>query len=79
MPRGGDPTAERRCIACGRIGEQSSFRRFAVDETGAVVADQRRELPSRGAYVCDDACLAAATKRRAWGRAFRRAVTPPGP
>ena len=39
--------------------------------------DAARELASRGAYVCDDDCLAEAGKRRAWGRAFRRAVKPP--
>ena len=40
--------------------------------------DDERRLASRGAYVCDEECLAEATRRRAWGRAFRRAVTPPG-
>jgi hypothetical protein len=70
-------TPRRKCIACGRIGEQSSFRRFAVDEEGRVIEDQARALASRGAYVCGDDCLAEATKRRAWGRAFRREVTGP--
>ena len=54
------------------------MRRFAAGTDGAVVPDDERLLPSRGAYVCDDGCLAEATRRKAWGRAFRRAVTPPG-
>lgn len=71
-------TPRRRCIGCGRIRPQAELRRFAVDAEGRVVEDRARRLASRGAYVCDDACLAEATRRRAWGRAFRRAVTPPG-
>ena len=39
--------------------------------------DPERRLPSRGAYVCDDECEAEATRQRAWGRAFRRAVKAP--
>ena len=57
---------------------QAELRRFAVGEDGTVVRDQERRLESRGAYVCGDDCLAEATRRRAWGRAFRRAVSAPG-
>jgi uncharacterized protein len=67
----------RRCIGCGRIRPQAELRRFAAGADGVVVPDQERRLPSRGAYVCDDACAAEATRRRAWGRAFRRAVKAP--
>ena len=76
MSRGGDPP-RRRCIGCGRIRPQSELRRFAAGEDGVVVPDPERRLASRGAYVCDDDCAAEATRRRAWGRAFRRAVNPP--
>ena len=64
-------------MGCGRIRPQSELRRFAADADGVVVPDPERRLPSRGAYVCDDACAAEATKRRAWGRAFRRSVKAP--
>ena len=64
-------------MGCGRVRPQAELRRFAADPEGRVVEDAARRLASRGAYVCDDACLEQATKRRAWGRAFRRAVTPP--
>ncbi len=64
-------------MACGRRAPKGALRRFAA--RGATLeADPAQRLPGRGAYVCDDACLAEATRRRAWGRAFRRAVTPPG-
>ncbi len=65
-------------MGCGRIRPQSELRRFAADAEGRVVPDQERRVPSRCAYVCDDACAAEATRRRAWGRAFRRAVQAPG-
>ncbi|HEX8086712.1 MAG TPA: YlxR family protein [Solirubrobacteraceae bacterium] len=65
-------------MGCGRIRPQAELRRFAADAEGRVVPDDERRLASRGAYVCDEDCLAEATRRRAWGRAFRRAVTPPG-
>jgi predicted RNA-binding protein YlxR (DUF448 family) len=41
-----------------------------------VVADPEGRLPGRGAYVCDAACARRAIERRAFGRAFRRAVPP---
>jgi predicted RNA-binding protein YlxR (DUF448 family) len=40
-----------------------------------VVADPGGSLPGRGAYVCDAACLRTAIERRAFARAFRRAVS----
>jgi predicted RNA-binding protein YlxR (DUF448 family) len=39
-----------------------------------VVADPRARLGGRGAYVCGPACAREAIRRRALGRAFRRAV-----
>jgi predicted RNA-binding protein YlxR (DUF448 family) len=40
-----------------------------------VVADPTAKLPGRGAYVCGAACARAAIDRRAFARAFRRAVS----
>jgi uncharacterized protein len=40
-----------------------------------VVADPGGSLPGRGAYVCDAACARTAVERRAFARAFRRAVS----
>jgi hypothetical protein len=55
------------------VADQDTLRRYALVD-GTVVPDDARALPGRGAYVCDDACLEQATKRRAWARAFRRPV-----
>jgi hypothetical protein len=41
---------------------------------GNVVVDERATLPGRGAYVCTPACAEQAIRRKALGRAFRRAV-----
>jgi predicted RNA-binding protein YlxR (DUF448 family) len=40
-----------------------------------VVADPGGSLPGRGAYVCGAACARSAIERRAFARAFRRAVS----
>jgi predicted RNA-binding protein YlxR (DUF448 family) len=65
-------------VACGRRAPKAALRRF-VAPGGALVADPAQRLPGRGAYVCDDACLVQALRRRAFHRAFRRPVAPPGP
>jgi predicted RNA-binding protein YlxR (DUF448 family) len=51
--------------------------RLALDEDGRVVADPTAALSGRGAYVCGPACAATAIRRRAFARAFRRAVSVP--
>jgi predicted RNA-binding protein YlxR (DUF448 family) len=40
-----------------------------------VVVDPTAALPGRGAYVCNAACARTAVERRAFARAFRRAVS----
>jgi uncharacterized protein len=40
-----------------------------------VVVDRAGRLPGRGAYVCSRSCAERALRRRALGRAFRRAVS----
>jgi predicted RNA-binding protein YlxR (DUF448 family) len=39
------------------------------------VVDPSAALPGRGAYVCSRACAEQALRRKALGRAFRRAVS----
>jgi len=66
----------RTCIGCRATAEQAELRRYVLVD-GAVVRDDERRLPGRGAYLHDDeACREQADRRRAWGRAFRRRVTP---
>ncbi|HYO57931.1 YlxR family RNase P modulator [Archangium sp.] len=61
----------RSCIGCGARRVQEELTRLAVGPEGAVVVDRARRLPGRGAYLCGAGCLAAAVKRKAFGRAFR--------
>jgi predicted RNA-binding protein YlxR (DUF448 family) len=61
-------------VACGRRAPKPTLTRVALSE-GRVVADPSATLPGRGAYVCGPACARAAIERRAFARAFRRAVS----
>ena len=61
----------RSCIGCGTRRSQAELIRLGVGPEGGVVVDGRRRLPGRGAYLCGAGCLAAAVKRKAFGRAFR--------
>jgi uncharacterized protein len=61
-------------VGCGRIAPQHSLRRLAVVGHAVVVDDEGR-MPGRGAYVCNARCARDALDRRAFGRAFRRAVS----
>ncbi|WP_075336044.1 YlxR family protein [Archangium gephyra] len=61
----------RSCIGCGARRIQAELTRLAVGCEGAVVVDWTRRLPGRGAWLCGAGCLAAAVKRKAFGRAFR--------
>lgn len=61
----------RTCVGCGSRKAQAELTRFVVGPQGGVVADRRRRLPGRGAYLCGAGCLTAALKRKALGRAFR--------
>ncbi len=63
-------------MACGRRAPKAALRRFTAPG-GALVPDPAQRLPGRGAYVCDDACLEVALRRRAFHRAFRRPVAAP--
>ena len=61
-------------MACGRRAPKAALLRMAVS-ADRVVADPGGSLPGRGAYVCDAACAQTAVERRAFARAFRRAVS----
>ena len=61
-------------MGCGRRAPKATLHRVAlVGER--VVPDPAATLPGRGAYVCDAACARVAVERRAFSRAFRRAVS----
>ena len=67
---------ERTCLGCRARKAQAELDRLALKRGRAgpaVVWDPQRRLSGRGAWLCrgNSACLAAALKRRAFGRAFR--------
>lgn len=68
----------RTCIGCRSRLPAAELVRVVWDEaTGRVIVDVGRRLPGRGAWLHSDAaCLATATKRKAFGRALRRLVAP---
>lgn len=65
----------RTCIGCRERVEASTLVRLvAVRESTTLVVtpDLGRSLPGRGAHLHPtDRCLELATRRKAWGRAFR--------
>jgi predicted RNA-binding protein YlxR (DUF448 family) len=69
---------QRTCIGCRRRDSQADMLRLVVsaaDGVSAVVVDEGRRLPGRGAWLHPDPdCMALAVKRRAFGRAFRATV-----
>ncbi|MBN9178354.1 MAG: YlxR family protein [Microbacterium sp.] len=63
--------AVRTCVGCRARAPRSALLRV-VQRDGVLVADEKAVLPGRGAWVHDtDACVAAALRRRAFGRALR--------
>jgi uncharacterized protein len=61
---------ERSCVGCRRKRAQAELIPLRLDAGRVRVAAVG--AGGRGAYLCPDpACLAAAEKRRAFGRAFR--------
>ncbi|CAB4884281.1 MAG: DUF448 domain-containing protein [Actinobacteria bacterium] len=61
----------RTCIGCRQRAEPAELLRVVIAE-GSLVADARRRLPGRGAWIHPvAACVEAATRKRAWGRALR--------
>lgn len=65
----------RTCIGCRGKAPKSELARFVRGADGALVWDERRRLPGRGAYVHPaEKCWELASKRRAFGRALRSDV-----
>jgi predicted RNA-binding protein YlxR (DUF448 family) len=59
----------RTCVGCRTKGPPAGMLRV-VSVQGRLVADPGRRLPGRGAWV-HPACIAEASRRRAWARALR--------
>ena len=63
----------RTCVGCGTRRAKGELVRLVARE-GRAVVDAEATAPGRGAYVCGAACARRAIERRAFARAFRRAV-----
>src|SRR6266480_2416264 len=74
-PRKKAAATERLCVATRRVKPTTDMIRFVVGPDGQVVADLKRKLPGRGAWVtATREALAEAIRRKAFARAFKREV-----
>jgi uncharacterized protein len=74
-PRNMAAATERLCVATRCVKPTTDLMRFVVGPDGEVVADLKRKLPGRGAWVTGTrAALAEAIRRKAFARAFKREV-----
>ena len=62
---------ERTCLGCGKKQPKKLLHRLVLDASHQPVVDNPQTAPGRGAYLCGPGCLKAATKRKAFQRAFR--------
>jgi len=68
---------QRTCIGCRKKAPRSELLRLVAEGSGsaAVLVDERRRTPGRGAWLHpSESCLALAVKRRAFGRALNGAT-----
>src|SRR5215204_3821461 len=66
---------ERTCIVTREAGSPEGLIRFVIAPDGTVVADLRRKLPGRGAWVTARADIVRqAVRARLFGRAFKAEV-----
>lgn len=64
------------CALTRQVKPVDELIRFVVAPDGAVVPDLKRKLPGRGLWItASQAAVAEATKRGAFARGFKRAVT----
>ncbi|MFR8300588.1 MAG: RNase P modulator RnpM [Gordonibacter urolithinfaciens] len=62
---------QRSCIACGKQAGKAELYRVVRTPAGSVAFDGTGRAPGRGAYVCSEACFAAACKTRKLERALK--------
>ncbi|MFZ5440360.1 MAG: YlxR family protein [Myxococcota bacterium] len=64
----------RTCVGCGKKQAKALLHRLVLDEKNQPLLDRTQGAPGRGAYLCGPGCLAAAVKRKALQRAFKKNV-----
>jgi hypothetical protein len=68
-----EPGPVRTCLGCGKKQLKSLLHRLVLDAQHQPVLDRTQTAPGRGAYLCGPGCLKAASKKRAFHRAFKGA------
>lgn len=67
----------RTCVGCRKRSPREALVRVVCSPEGVVLVDRYLKAPGRGAHICyDPRCVGVAVERRAFGRAFRRQVSP---
>ena len=66
-----EPGPHRTCLGCGKKRPKASLRRLVLNVQHQLTIDLEQTAPGRGAYLCGKGCLSAATRRKAFQRAFR--------
>lgn len=62
---------QRSCIACGKQAGKTDLYRIVRAPQGGAAFDATGRAPGRGAYVCSEACFAAACKTKKIERALK--------
>lgn len=66
---------QRTCLGCRTSCDQNKLVRFVRSPEGNVLADYRKKLPGRGAYVCGNRqCLDKAARQGGFARSFKCAI-----
>ncbi len=69
--------AQRTCLACRQVMDQTELVRFVCAPDDQVLVDYRHRLPGRGAYACPERnCLEQVVQKRLFNRAFRKECHP---
>lgn len=63
----------RTCLGCGKKQLKSLLHRLVLNAQHQPLLDRTQNAPGRGAYLCGPGCLSAATKKKAFQRAFKKA------
>ena len=66
---------ERMCVGCRKMFEKSKLLRV-IELDGKIIVDDKQKVLTRGVYFCrDKGCIAAARKKKALSKHFKRNVT----